>query len=107
VITTGGAKLEAIAPLREAGLLVEDILVVVDREQAGAQTLANAGLRLHSVLRVREVLAHLANAGAITAGDREKAEAFLRSSRRVGGDVIWAIDRTPLPVHWCHAKPCV
>jgi orotate phosphoribosyltransferase len=34
VITTGGAKLEAIAPLRDAGLIVEHILVVVDREQS-------------------------------------------------------------------------
>jgi uridine monophosphate synthetase len=79
VITTGGAKLEAIAPLREAGLVVEDILVVVDREQSGAQLLADAGLRLHCVLKVRELFARLEEAGAITAGDREKAEAFLRS----------------------------
>jgi uridine monophosphate synthetase len=66
VITTGGAKLEAITPLRSAGLTVEDILVVVDREQSGASTLAKHGIRLHSVLRVRELLATLHASGAIT-----------------------------------------
>jgi uridine monophosphate synthetase len=75
VITTGGAKLEAIAPLREAGLVIEDILVVVDREQADLQALATGGLRLHSLLKVRALLEHLRQAGAITEGDLARAKA--------------------------------
>ena len=59
VVTSGGAKLEAVAPFREAGLVVEDVLVVVDREDRGAAVLADAGLRLHSVLDVRGLLGHL------------------------------------------------
>jgi uridine monophosphate synthetase len=81
VITTGGAKIEAIAPLREAGLVVEDILVVVDREQSGAQTLAAAGLRLRSVLKIRQLLEYLRTANAITAADVARVEAFLRTPR--------------------------
>lgn len=77
VITTGGAKLEAIATLRDAGLVVEDVLVVVDREQSGAQALADAGLRLHSLLKVRTLLAHLRQAGAVTAEEMERALQFL------------------------------
>lgn len=80
VITTGGAKLEAIAPLRAAGLIVEDVLVVVDREEPGAQALRDAGLHLHSVLKVRALLQSLRNAGAITAGDLERALAFIGTS---------------------------
>lgn len=79
VITTGGAKLEAIAPLREAGLVVEDILVVVDREQSGEQTLAAAGLRLHSVLKVRALLQQLRQAGVIGDVQVARALAFLES----------------------------
>ena len=78
VITTGGAKLEAIAPLREAGLVIEDILVVVDREQADLQALATAGLRLHSLLKVRVLLEHLQQAGAITGSDLARAKAFFQ-----------------------------
>lgn len=80
VITTGGAKIEAIAPLRAAGLVVEDIVVVVDREQSGARTLAAAGLQLHSVFTVSTLLNHLRLAGAISSDDVERASTFLRDS---------------------------
>src|SRR5260221_2632806 len=59
VITSGGAKIEALAPFREAGLIVEDVLVVVDRSEGRATELAAAGLRLHRVLDARGRLAHL------------------------------------------------
>jgi orotate phosphoribosyltransferase len=42
VITSGSAKIEAVAPLKEGGLLVEDVLVVVDREDCGRAVLAEA-----------------------------------------------------------------
>ena len=65
VITSGSAKLEAIEPLRAALLQVVDVLVVVDREDRGAAALANAGIHLHSVLKVRALLNHLREAGVI------------------------------------------
>ncbi len=79
VITTGGAKLEAIAPLREVGLLVSDVVVVVDREQSGAESLAAAGLRLHSVGKISALLAALRESGAISDDDNQRALAFLGS----------------------------
>lgn len=79
VITSGGAKLEALAPFLDAGLVVEDVLVVVDREDSGAGALADAGLRLHSVLKVRALLGHLRAHGAVNAADVERAFAFLGS----------------------------
>jgi uridine monophosphate synthetase len=77
VITTGGAKIEALAPLREAGLVVEDVLVVVDREQSGAEVLAKVGLRLHSVMKVRDLLGALRQAAAISAEQHELAVRFV------------------------------
>ena len=47
VVTSGGAKLDAVTPFRDAGLVVEDVLVIVDRSDGGASALADAGLRLH------------------------------------------------------------
>jgi uridine monophosphate synthetase len=81
VITSGGAKIEAVAPLKEAGLLVEDVLVVVDREDRGAAVLAEAGLRVHSVLKVRDLLAHLRESGAVAEADVQRALDFLAESR--------------------------
>jgi uridine monophosphate synthetase len=77
VITTGGAKIEALAPLRDAGLEVEDILVVVDRQQAGAEVLADSGLRLHSVLTLSDILDQLEADGALAAEDAARARSLI------------------------------
>lgn len=81
VITSGGAKIEAVAPLKDAGLLVEDVLVVVDREDRGAAVLAEAGLRLHSVLKVRDLLAHLRESKVVAEADVQRALDFLTEAR--------------------------
>lgn len=67
VITTGGAKLEALEKLRGAGLVVEDLAVLVDRESGGAESLTAAGLRLHSAARLRDLLPIWQSQGKLTA----------------------------------------
>jgi uridine monophosphate synthetase len=56
LVTTGASKVEALAPLREAGLKVSDVVVLVDREQGGREELAAAGLTLHAALTVSQLL---------------------------------------------------
>jgi uridine monophosphate synthetase len=82
VITSGGAKIEAVAPLKHAGLLVEDVLVVVDREDRGEAVLAEAGLRLHSVLKVRDLLDHLRESKVVPEADVQRALDFLMEARQ-------------------------
>lgn len=78
VITGGGAKLEALAPFREVGLVVEDVLVVVDRSEGrGAAGLAAAGVRVHSLLDARALLGHLRDQGSVSAADIARAIEFL------------------------------
>jgi len=81
VVTTGKSKLEAIAPLQAAGLRVEDIVVVVDREQGGAQQLAAQGYRVHSVLRLGQIVDVLARSGRISAEQRSRTHAWLEGKR--------------------------
>ncbi len=50
VVTSGGAALEAVAALREAGLVCETVVCVVDRGEGGAEAMAGAGVRLHALL---------------------------------------------------------
>jgi len=59
VITDGASKFEAAAPFEEAGLAVRDFVILLDREQGGAERLAERGYTLHSALKIRDVLAHL------------------------------------------------
>lgn len=49
LITDGGSKMTFIEALRSAGAVVEDALVLFDREQGGTELLASQGVRLHSV----------------------------------------------------------
>ncbi len=56
VVTTGGAKLEALEKLRGAGLVVEDLVVLVDRESGGAESLKEMGVKLHAAARLRDLL---------------------------------------------------
>ncbi|MBN1136796.1 MAG: orotidine-5'-phosphate decarboxylase [Anaerolineae bacterium] len=79
LITTGGSKLAAIEPLEAAGLRVQDVVVLIDREQGGPEELAAAGYRLHAVLRLGEMLALLAEAGRISTEQQKAVHAYLNS----------------------------
>jgi orotate phosphoribosyltransferase len=46
VVTSGGAAIEAIEAVREAGMRVSNAVCVVDREEGGADALARAAVRL-------------------------------------------------------------
>ena len=49
IVTSGGAAIQAAEALREAGLSVQDLYCVVDREEGGAEGTAAAGLSLFPV----------------------------------------------------------
>ena len=75
--TTGGTKLESIEKLTAAGLLVRDVVVLIDREQGAAQTLAQAGFHLHAVVTLRQLLELWRASGAITPEQYGEVEQFL------------------------------
>jgi uridine monophosphate synthetase len=81
LITTGASKLEAIAPLEELGLQVEDIVVLIDREQGGREDLEERGYRLHAVFGLGKMLDVLAQHGRISTAQRDEVKAFLAESQ--------------------------
>jgi orotate phosphoribosyltransferase len=56
VVTAGGAALEAVQALREAGLRVQNAVCVVDREEGGADELARHAVRLRPLFTASEIL---------------------------------------------------
>jgi orotate phosphoribosyltransferase len=66
VITTGASKIETIQPLVTAGLVVHDIVVLIDREQGGTAELAERGYHIHAVMTMKEALDILNKAGRIS-----------------------------------------
>ncbi len=75
--TTGGSKLEALEKLRAAGLLVQDVVVLIDRQSGAAEALSQAGLKLHAVLNLTQMLAHWEQSGKVPQEQIQAAREFL------------------------------
>jgi orotate phosphoribosyltransferase len=69
------------AYLREAGLEVARIVVVVDREQGGDRGLREEGYPVHSLYRISEVISYYLERDMV---DEESARAALGHVRRKG-----------------------
>jgi uridine monophosphate synthetase len=81
VITTGASKLEAIRPLEKSGLVVRDIVVLIDRGQGGREALEAEGYRVHALLTLRRIVEVLARLGRISDADRDRVTAFLEGQK--------------------------
>ena len=79
VIASGATKVWSTAYLREAGLEVARILVVVDREQGGDHGLREEGYPVHSLYRISDVISYYLERDMV---DEESARAALGHVRR-------------------------
>jgi uridine monophosphate synthetase len=77
LVTSGGSTLKTVELLRAAGLVVEDVVVLIDREQGGRANLAAAGLKLHAVFTLGQVLDNLHHAGLLDAATVAEVQAYL------------------------------
>jgi orotate phosphoribosyltransferase len=79
LITRGTSKVEAIEPLKEAGLVVQDVLVLIDREQGGVEDLAQQGYRLHALFKFTGILDVLKASERITTEQHAQVLNYLKS----------------------------
>ncbi len=56
VATTGGSSVETVKVLREAGAVVEKVLVVVDREEGALENLREMEIELIALVKARDLL---------------------------------------------------
>lgn len=75
--TTGGSKFEAIEKLTSAGLVVKDVVVLVDRQSGARESLAQAGYTLHAVLTIGDMLDYWEQTGKVPAEKIAATRAFL------------------------------
>jgi orotate phosphoribosyltransferase len=57
IATTGTSALDAVEALRDAGAVVDRVLVVVDREEGAAERLAEADVELDALITAEDLLA--------------------------------------------------
>lgn len=65
VIASGSTKIWSARFLREAGLAVQRVLVVVDREQGGDRVLREQGIAVHSLYRISDVVKYYRERGTV------------------------------------------
>lgn len=70
LVTSGDSIMQAITPLKAAGLQVQDAVVLVDRQQGGAEFLHREGYTLHAVITLDHLLLLLQENGRITPIER-------------------------------------
>jgi len=77
LITTGASKLEAIEILRGEGLVVSELVVLIERGKQGRIDMEKAGVKLFAFLHVKELFASCERLGIIDAKTRADLENYI------------------------------
>lgn len=59
--TNAYSKIKFIEGIKHSGGIVEDVLIVLDREQGGVEALAKENVKLHSLITLKELLGYMKN----------------------------------------------
>jgi len=78
--TTGGSKFEAIEKLIGVGLVVKDVVVLVDRQSGAKESLEQAGYSMHAVLTITQLLDYWEKTGKAEKDKIEETRKFLKSN---------------------------
>jgi uridine monophosphate synthetase len=78
--TTGGSKFEAIEKLTGAGLVVTDVVVLIDRQSGAKESLEEAGFHLHAVLTIADLLDYWEKMGKVDVDKIKATRTFLLGS---------------------------
>lgn len=81
LITTAASKFEAIEVLEKNKITVKDVIVLVDREQGGAQELANKGYKLHAAFTISNLLRYYLRTGKIDHARYDEVTSYLTANR--------------------------
>ncbi len=87
LLAGGGSILETALQLGEAGLMVRDAVVLLDRQQGGRERLQNQGVNLVSLLTLEVLMNYLKSSGKIDEDLYRPSMEFLETHRHLEDDV--------------------
>jgi len=73
----GGSLVETIEGLRDAGLIVSNAVVLIDREQGASRRLDAMGVKMHSVLSLEVLLTYLHSAGHVSREEYDRSQGYI------------------------------
>ncbi|KAK1862712.1 hypothetical protein I4F81_005279 [Pyropia yezoensis] len=81
LVTSGGSVMETVQPLRDAGCVVTDVAVLLDRQQGAVERLASDGVAVHAALGVCQVLDVLVEEARVDPAVAADVRAFLAANQ--------------------------
>ncbi|MGB9713996.1 MAG: orotate phosphoribosyltransferase [Candidatus Bathyarchaeales archaeon] len=81
VLSEGLSKLEGIKPLEALGAKVENLVVVVDREQGGKENLEKQGYKVHALTNISTLVNCLSQGGRISKEQADTVMDYVKSYR--------------------------
>lgn len=97
VVTTGSSILETSADLQAEKLVIEDAIVVVNREQGGVENIAKRGIKMHSLFTLSYLLETLKAADKIEASMVESVREYIARSQTKVSDAPTKSSRLTMP----------
>ena len=86
LLAGGGSILETVLQLGEAGLMIRDAVVLLDRQQGGRERLRRQGINLVSLLTLEVLMNYLHYNNKITGEQFRSTMDFLDAHRQLEGD---------------------
>lgn len=80
LITKGDSKLEAIAQIEAAGLVIDKFIVLVDREQGGLETVRASGHNIEAAFGISELIENLLSQDKITKKQHDIVIDFIKNN---------------------------
>ena len=79
--TNAFSKLIFVEGIKAAGGIVKDVLIVLDREQGGVEALAEKGIKLHSLITLKELLSYMKSNNMIDESKYNEVLNYLEQNR--------------------------
>ena len=87
LLAGGGSILETALQLGEAGLMVRDAVVLLDRQQGGRERLRRQGINLVSLLNLEVMMNYLMSSDEITEDQFRRSMEFLETHRHLESEL--------------------
>lgn len=81
VVTSGSSVLETVKDLRKEGLLAEEAIIILDREQGGSENLAANDVQIKSLFTMTKLIAILVKKGKINEDMALKVKNYLSETK--------------------------